>query len=73
MTGVTGHKEEKKEKEKGENEEKKEEKKSTWADGWAGGPIKGCTIGPRGPKKDNGHITKNLKQMFLQLKQAFRK
>ena len=46
---MTGHKEEKKEKEK----EEKEEKKFTWADGrgQAGGPIKGSTRGPRGPKK----------------------
>ena len=40
-------KEDKKEKEKDEKEEKKEEKKFLRA----GGPTKGSTRGPRGPKK----------------------
>ena len=42
-TWVTGEKEEKKKKEK-------EEKKFMHADRRAGGPIKGSTRGPRGPK-----------------------
>ena len=51
MTGVTGQKEEKKEKEKEKKEGKKEEKKFLHTDGREGGPIKGSTRGPRGPKK----------------------
>ena len=45
---MTRQKEEKKEKEK----EEKEEKKFLRADGRAGGPTKGSTRGPRGPKKN---------------------
>ena len=44
-----GHKEEKKEKEKKEKEEKKEEK-FLHTDRRTGGPIKGSTRGPCGPK-----------------------